>query len=210
MLPSNPAVYQISDINRYLRSSWMFPEARSANDELTDFEFGGILLQDPSRGLQYQVWKGYWNSSDSKAYLVPQDGEGTPIEIFTELNVIEFTFSFDQNMRWCAATRFTDKTMKFRWYDSVTEAYTVNTYTNIDSVRLTHDDKRDVQVNLGTSDVILTYLTANSLRWRVQRDRYLSEYAGPGVYPLSHRITNFGMNTKNRLQWRIGPRRINL
>ena len=210
MIPSNPAIYVIDSTNRKLVSRFQTPDNRVDSEELQDWEYGGIAIQNPSKGLRYQIWTGYWNPADSKAYLVPQDGEGIPVEIFTESNVVEFAFSFDQNMRWCAATRDSSNGMKFRWYDAAVEAYVTSTYSGIYSVRLCHDDSRDIQVNLGTSDVILTYISSGQVCWRLQRDRYLTQYTAPGSYPNSHRITNFGMNSTGRLQWRIGPRRIGM
>lgn len=210
MIPSNPAVYVSNSTDSGLFSRFQSPGDRSDNSELRDWEYGGVAIQDPAEGLRYQIWEGYWNPSNSTAYLTPQDGAATPVEIFTELDVVEFTFSFDQNMRWCAATRNSSDEMKFRWYDTVSESYAINTYTGIHSVRLCHDDSRKLQVVGGKSDIILTYISAGQVCWRIQRDRYLIQYTAPGTYSSSYRITNFGMNTKNRLQWRIGPRRINL
>ena len=204
MIPSNPSLYE--DIK--LRAPYMYPD-RIATDELTDYEFGGIAIQDPSEGLKYQTWKGYWNSSDSTVYLEPQDTGGSTA-LFTEAGVVAFSFTFDQNMRWSVATLDAGGNLKYRWYDSAVENYVISTYTGVSSVKLTHDDKRSVQINLGGTDMILTYLRAGQVRWRIQRDRFLIEYSHPTAISNSFYISHFGMNTKNRLQWRIGPRRINL
>ena len=205
MIPDNPNLYN----DAKLSSRFQFPDSVSGS-ELEDWERGGLAIQDPSKGLNYQNWYGYWNPTDTTAYLVP-DSTGIPQAIFVESNVVEFSFTFDQNMRWVSATRSASDALSFRWYDTALEAYTTTSYAEIASVRVTHDDKRDLQITQGVSDVILTYIRAGLVRWRVQRDRYLTEYSYSELpVPNNHRITNFGMNAKNRLQWRIGPRRINL
>ena len=91
MIPSNPAVYVSNSTNSGLFSRFQSPGDRSDNSELRDWEYGGVAIQDPAEGLRYQIWEGYWNPSNSTAYLTPQDGAATPIEIFTELDVVEFT-----------------------------------------------------------------------------------------------------------------------
>lgn len=217
MIPSNPNIYLITDTNRFIRTRFQYPDNISTLDELTDYEYGGIALQDPSKGLQYQAWKGYWDPVDSTAYLQPYipeaapDPAPTPIPIFTEPNVVEFSFTFDQNMRWSAVTRAANNTVKFRWYDSAAEAYVVTPYTGMRSVKLCHDDKRDTQVALGSSDMIFTYLTTTgAVCWRIQRDRFLVQYTKAGFTASGNSyISHFGMNSLNRLQWRIGKRHIN-
>ena len=210
MIPDNPNIYQVTDSNRYLLFPWLEPDARSTNDnELEDYEYGGIAIQDPSLGLQYQVWTGYWNPADSTAYLQPEDTALAPIPIFTESDVVEFCFTFDQNMRWVAATRKADNTVQFRWYDSQVEAYVTSHFSGITSVRLCHDDKRAAQVNSGVTDVILTYSRAGAVYWRIQRDRFLIEYSKSLPISGNFRISHFGMSKGNRLQWRIGPRHLN-
>jgi hypothetical protein len=208
MIPDNPNIRTINSTNQDLLSPFQYPDNIVSTSELEDWEYGGIALQDPTQGLRYQVWKGWWDSDDETAYLQPDDGVTDPIAIHTESNVEEFTFTFDHNMRWTSACRLDDDTVKFRWYDTLIEDYTTTTYSDYTSVRLAHDDKRSAQVNVGASDVILTYIRAGRVRWRIQRDRYLTEYTHNDLtVPAVYRITHFGMNTTSRLQWRLGFRR---
>ena len=210
MIPDNPNIYQITESNSHLLFPWPVPDMWSAHEsELKDYEYGGIAIQDPSKGLQYQIWTGYWNLADSTAYLQPEDTSLAPIPIFTESDVIEFCFTFDQNMRWVAATRKADNTVQFRWYNSQVEAYVTSHYSGIFSVRLCHDDKRASQVINNTTDVILTYSRTGAIYWRIQRDRFTVEYSKPVAISNRFRISHFGMSYGNRLQWRIGPRHLN-
>lgn len=207
MIPGNPELYVIDESTRALYGKFLYPDNFTDSTELVDYEYGGIASQDPSEGFLYQIWKGWVDGSF--IYIQPYDESAPPLNIITESGVVEFSFSFDQNMRWVAATRKNDNTVNLHWYDSSVEAYVITPYTGIVSIKLTHDDKRAVQVTGGSSDVIFTYIRNSSVRWRIQRDRYLTEYTHTGFsIPSNYRITNFGMNSKNRLQWRLGPRRI--
>ena len=210
MIPLNPELIDVTSGTRHLIGQFQFPDNISNSDSLTDYEIGGIALQDPSRGLKYQAWKGYWNPVDSTAYLQPLDESAPPVSIFTETGDIEdFSFTFDQNMRWAAVTRKSDDTVQFRWYDSVPEAYVTTTYTGITSVKLALDDHRSFQVQGGVSDIILTYISSNLVCWRIQRDRFLTQYVHPNlVLAANMQITHFGLSNKLRLQWRMSPRRI--
>lgn len=209
MIPGNPDIHVITDQTRHLAGRFGGPDGRYVRDTLTDFEEGGIGLQDPTAGLQYQIWKGYWNSADSTAYLIPDSSEEVPVAIFTETDVVEFSFTFDQNMRWAAITRKENNTAQLRWYDSSVTNYVTTHFSGITSVKMCHDDKRVLQVQRGSSDMILTYISGNKVRWRVQRDRFQIEYTEPTLtLPSNTVITNFGLNEKLRLQWRIGLRHI--
>ena len=114
-------------------------------------------------------------------------------------------------MRWTAAIRKEDNSVKLFWYDSSLESYVITPYSGLISIKLAHDDHRDIQVLRGATDIIFTYLTTGgALKWRIQRDRYLTEYTHAGTtFPQTAMITHFGLSTANRLQWRIGKRHLN-
>lgn len=211
MIPANPNLYLVTQQNENIQGQWLYPDNRVFSTELVDMEMGGVAIQDPSLGLQVQPWLGYWDSTTATAYLHPDPDSGTtsPIAIFTDTGIIEFSFAFDQNMRWITATRKAGDIAQLRWYDSTVEAYVTTTYTGVSTLKLCHDDKRAFQVNLGNSDVIFTYLSGGLLRWRLQRDRFLTQYTkATPTFSGNFKISHFGMSTKNRLQWRIGRRHI--
>lgn len=212
MIPANPQIYEIERVREEprIQAPYQSPDNISTQSELVDWEMGGIALQDQSEGLQYQVWKGYWDEEDNTAYLQAANST-VPIAIFEEESVIEFCFTFDQNMRWAAAIRLDGDILKFRWYDSASESYVTTTYTGIKSVRLCLDDKRKLQIAQDHADIILTYIltASNRIGWRIQRDRFMTQYLHlDDVISEQYRITHFGMSKVNRLQWRLGPRRI--
>jgi len=196
MLPDNvlsvPTMY----------AGYNFPDGVITSTLLEDYELGGVALQDPTQGLQVRVWRGYWNPEDSTAYLVTWP-EGSPIPIFTEPDVFEFTFSFDQNMRWTAACLLRNGLCKFRRYDTVTNTYVTDTFTGFTGLKLALDDKRTNQTLSGRTDVLLTYLKGSTLYYRQQRDRFETERVLQTDLPANLRITNFGMNNRLRMQWRL-------
>lgn len=163
---------------------------------------GGIAIQDPSKGLQYWPWYGYWEPADSTVYLQP-NLTGEKIPLFVESNVYELSFTFDQNMRYCVGTLLNTGVFKLRWYDTLTAQYVITEYAGIEGFKLSHDDKRQEPVQAGLSDIIFTYIKENKLYFRAQRERYLMEHLLQDELPNNLMIANFGMNERFRMQWRL-------
>lgn len=191
-----------------LRAPFQYPY-NLAKRNLWDYDYGGIAMQDPSAGLQYQVWKCKWESTDSTVYIAPLASEDYEA-VAVQSDVVEVAFTFDQNMRYQLALRLSDGTVKHHWYDPTISDYTVTVYTGIDSVAIKLDDKRNNATQGGFSDIILTYIKNNNLYFRLQRDRYLIQYLLYSGIPADRCISQFGMNNIWRMQWRISPKRINL
>lgn len=208
MLPGN-RTYDITVSNMNLVGSYLFPDNLAPGSELSDYEMGGLAIQDASQGLQVQPWRGCWNASDNTAYLIPDFNCAEAVPVFVEPGVVEFTFSFDQAMNWVAATRKADYTAKLYWYDTVTESRTITDYSDVQSIKLAHDDKRKLQINQGLSDVVFTYITHSDrrVRYRTQRERYLTEWIASYIqYPSRSRIQQFGFTEQFRMQWKITMR----
>lgn len=168
-----------------------------------DYELGGKAIQDTSEGLDFQIWKG--SVIGNVVVLEPQT-QGDAVSIFTESNIREFRFTFDQNMRWVAATITADKMAHLHWYDSSVEKYIVTDYPGVTSIHLSIDDKLDLDVQIGQSDVIFTYLKGDTLYNRSQRNRFLVEYKLYQLPRYDCMITNFGMTDKRRVQFDIKQR----
>lgn len=187
---------------RAVNSRYLYPDGIVFDNLVEDFEMGGIAIQDPSKGLQYQPWRGYWDSADNTVYLRPNI-TGDPVALFTETDVIEFSFTFDQNMRYVTALFKTNGDCKFTWFNSVVGDYVTDTYTGLTAFKLSLDDKREEAVQSGVSDVLFTYIKDDNLYVRAQRDRYLIEYLLAEDLPKNLLISNFGMGNKYRMQWRL-------
>lgn len=209
MIPDNPNIYSSATHQQLLLGPFLYPDNVISDDERVDFELGGYALQDTAHGLEFQAWKGEWDASTGDVILTPLT-VGEPVTIFNEEEIEELAFTFDQNMRWCAAVRLKNGTVKFRWYDSAIEQYVVSYLFGITSVRVALDDKRQQQIQQGAADIIITYLRSGRVRWSIQRDRFLQEYTYAGqTFSDNIRITHFGMAKTGRLQWRLAHRRIN-
>lgn len=200
MLPDNT----LSDIP--VRASFLYPDRFQLGSLTEDYEMGGIAIQDPSEGLQYQPWFGYWRQEDSAVCVRPAiDGEDTVL--FTEPDLFEMSFTFDQNMRWVCATQRTDGSFRFRWYDSAVADYVVTEVEGVTAFHCALDDKRAVSTLSNTNDILVTYIKDRNLYVRVQRERYEIEHLLANTLPKNLRISNFGMNERYRVQWRLRYRR---
>lgn len=173
---------------------------RTPADLLIAYEQGGIALNDPSQGLQYQTWTGYVDASGDFV-LAPASG-GTNI-VITVPNVVEWDFTFDQNMN--PFFTWTDGTGAswFYWFSPVTNSFqTTELPSGSANCRCSLDDKRAAETT--SSDILLTYIRAGTLYLRQQRDRYAIEYT------LSTQLTGkrqiqAGLNTLLRYQFEITP-----
>lgn len=159
-----------------------------------DFEDGGIALNDPSEGNQYQVWRGRLIGND----VVLDAPEADPVIVYSGENITEISFSFDQNMRPVVAFQ-QDGISKLFWFDSVAGQQVVTEYEGALSPKVVLDDKRATQTN--NSDVIFGYIREENLYYRQQRDRFLIERL---LAPAPRaRLEKIGLNTKLRLQFQL-------
>lgn len=179
---------------------YLVPDNREV-PPLEDYEIGGVAIQNPSQGLRVKVWHGFM--VDGWITLEAPGVPATPI--YTEPNIIEFSFTFDQNMNTfitflVKAPEDDVATAKFRWFDSTILDYTVTTLDGyVESPRCSLDDKRPE--SLGISDVLLAYVKNDNLYIRAQRDRYTVEYLlKENVGATIHK---FGMANKLRMQFKM-------
>lgn len=170
--------------------------------DVTDYEDGGIALNDPSAGLMYQVWRA--RLIDDVVILdTPYNTESftyaNPIIILTGTDLTEISFTFDQNMR-IALVYMQGGRAKLEWYDSSVESRVTTTLAEgISCPKIFLDDKRVMENS--TSDIILAYVKDGNLYMRMQRDRFLIEYLlKTGV---KWRLKKFGMGHNLRLQFLI-------
>lgn len=162
---------------------------------LIDYERGGVHLNDPSQGLDYQNWKVYYESGSVKISTVTN----TDVTIlFTADLITEVSLAFDQNMR-PAVAYVQDGVAKYRWFDPFLNAIDTIVLTDAKSPMTGLDDKRFRL--LSDSDIILCYLKSNALYYRLQRERFIIEHLmGPIPIASVQQITNVGMTTRNRFE----------
>lgn len=160
---------------------------------LVDYEDGGIAIQDPSKGLMYQIWRARVLGND----LVLDAPSVEPVAIYSGEDITEVSLAFDQNMRPTVAFVEAGEA-KLLWYDSAVPGQVITTLaSDVQDPRVSLDDKRQSQ--LAVSDIILGYLRDGKLYCRQQRDRFQIERLldeGPHVG-----LIKIGMNRGLRLQF---------
>lgn len=176
-------------------SVYLSPDDRLTSP-LVDYEQGGVALNDPSLGLQVRNWTCWWNGDDGWVYVQPEGGSAT--QVIQDTAITEVAFSFDQNMN-IALAYVTAGVLKFRWYDSLISGFTTTTIGSARSPRVSLDDKRPM--HLAESDVILAYISGDSLYYRQQRDRYVTAYFLRDEIEPTVRLRNLGMSRNLRLQF---------
>ena len=165
---------------------------------LTDYEYGGAAIQDPSAGFWHQVWR-LWVDGDA-VKLAPQDNPAAAQVLFSAPNIREITFTFDSNMNPVVAY-IQAGASKLYWYD-VTQSppgFVTSTVSGANgSPFLTFDDKRPRMI--GAADVMLFYLVGEAVKVRLMRDRFTVEYEWGTLPKGADRIACAGMSEGNRLQ----------
>lgn len=189
----------LSDIN--IPGNYIFPD-NIGPDRTIDYEYGGIALNDPSKGLMYQVWtaKLYIDQFTFVGTVTVQAPTVPETVLFILPNVTEISLTFDSNMKPFIAF-VQGGQARFWWFDTL-----INTQIFTDlpigtgSPKASLDDKRKAQSQI--ADIILGYTRAGNLYFRMQRDRYLIEYLlKMGVVG---QVLQIGMTDKIRLQFLIG------
>lgn len=166
-----------------------------------DYEYGGIGLQDPSRGLMYQVWTLRLEVDDLGIGHVLLSASNYPeTEQFSAAGITDISLTFDQNMNPVIAF-YENGQAKLWWYDLTIEQQTFTTFPAGTGVpKCTLDDKRASQTSV--SDVLVFYTKDSNLYYRQQRDRYATEYLlHTGVVG---QVLQAGMNKLNRMQIVVG------
>lgn len=157
-----------------------------------DYEEGGIAIQDPSRGSQYQRWRGRLLGEN----IILDAPEVEPFVALSGPDITEISFTFDQNMR-PAIAYVQAGVAKLWWFDTVAGEQVVTEYPGAITPRVILDDKRFTQTS--NSDVIMGYVRDGALYYRQQRDRFTIERlldAGPHVG-----LIKIGFNVQLRLQF---------
>jgi hypothetical protein len=182
--------------SRAVRSEILGGRKFSGVPHMIDYEHGGIAIQDPSVGHQYQVWEARVEHSGGNDYVyLNAPNQGSPTLLYSGVDISEISITFDNNMNLCLG--FVEEgRSKLYWYDTTVEAM-VTTIINGVSPRVFFDDKRRTQSNV--SDILLFYIRGGSIYYRQQRDRYTIErLLQTGV--RGRRLDVVGMGRNWRLQ----------
>lgn len=166
--------------------------------EVPDF----VLLNDretanvPVTAWQYQTED--WIATCDGGTVILSNPNYSDIEAVQDSNITEISFTFDQNKNYVVAY-VANNIAKLNWFDiTQNDRITSILGSTTFSPRVSLDDKHRLASD--TSDVILAYIKSGQLRYRQQRDRYLTEYTLATLTPNT-RLRRIGMNKQNRLQF---------
>lgn len=128
-----------------------------------------------------------------------QDGvwETTGYSIDFQENISNVDFTFDQLGRPIVLVLLSSGSIKLYWYNPVnssSEIMDISTGTSIAAGFDIVDNPSDE-----LSDAFIAYVRDESLYWRLQRDRWATEY-DTGVSGLNLKVKSLALTTQNRLQ----------
>lgn len=183
-------------------AGFAFP-VKTPGDLLEDWEQAGIGLNDPSQGLQVQLWHLEAKPNDDTGDIdcIVDAPSIVPLVLFSGADITEVALAFDQNMNPFVAY-MQGGVPKIYWFDPLIPGMT---HTDLPAgcrdLRCTLDDKRDFAVS--DSDIVLGYINDGNLCARYQSDRYLIEHvlkegAGPDA-----NLVSMAMNREWRMQFRL-------
>ena len=163
----------------------------------TDWELGGIAVNDSSQGMQYQTWK--FELISSQVFATASRTKTTShLHTIEGVEPDEITGCFDGNMRPIVAYPL-DGAISLYHYDGSIPAFVITRIEGY-SPRLTFDDARSLEVNMDNADVMLFYLRDGSCWYRQSRDRFQQERFWCQIPLLHDRIGRVGRTVVNRMQ----------
>lgn len=164
-----------------------------------DYMDGGVGIQDPSLGLNYQTWTAEIVEDIVEDRIVLSAPTYPATTVYTGDDITEVSLAFDQNMNPVIA--FVEAGVsKLYWYDTLAGEQVVTEIPgNVTHPRVALDDTR--QFNIVNSDIILAYIKDGALCYRQQRDRFEVERqlsSGPWIA-----LVRIGMGSTLRFQFQV-------
>jgi len=163
-----------------------------------DMAFGGVDLQDNSKGHVYQLWTAKYSPMTGSVVLTSNDGKVRPI--FTLHGIDEIALAFDVNCNWVLAYRLTDRrAFVSYWHDAILGRI-VEFLGRCTSLMMTTDDARGMPI--GVSDILVSCVRPDrNLIVYGQREKYRKAHNMGVSVPDDQELANFGMGNNGRLQW---------
>jgi len=182
--------------------AYLYPdgEPRSLNE---DFEMGPLAFQNTSEGIDYQAW--HLTFAAGEFTLTPET-TGAPFNILSGIESVQCSFAFDQNANLTIAWADSTGQAYLYWYDSFVGDYvTTEVAAPAAGLAVCLDDKRNLQIQIGTADVLAFYTLPKVgsqdqyvLYYRRQRDRFNTPYTlQDPCWPYIHKS---GMHNSLRVQ----------
>lgn len=164
-----------------------------------DYMDGGIGIQDPSLGLEYQVWTAEIIKDIVEDNIMLSAPTYSAQSIYAGNDITGVSLAFDLNMQLCVAFIEAGIT-KLLWYDTSVAALVVTEIgPDITHPKVALDDLRGI--NSANADIILAYIKGGALYYRQQRDRYTIERqldSGPWIA-----LKRIGRGSNYRFQFQV-------
>lgn len=177
-------------------TAMLSPDSLETNP-LVSFETGGVNLNDPSQGRLVKDWTGFLTGHIIN--VSPVGGSPTTAIVTTTGTITDLSIAFDSNMA-VTACWVEDGALKLRWFNTVANAFQIDTFAGAAWGKVSTDDKRPGLES--ASDVIFAYQRAGVLYYRQERDRYGIEYT-VGAVPAGYTLIRMGKNAGNRFQFEL-------
>ena len=156
---------------------------------------GPTGINDPSKELNNKFWAAY---ADTGNLYLRDTVNSTDTLILNEIDgIAKVSLAFDQNANDTYAYITDTGVLKLRFFDSLIPGDSLVDLGPAQSVTLTMDMK--YYPSSGQSDILLYYIRDGAIYCRVQRDRFLIEYATP-VTTGASRLLGSGMRADYRFQ----------
>ena len=157
---------------------------------------GGVAIGDGSQGREVQFWTISYDGST--ILVVPQNA--SPSFSLAIDGVLSVCLAFDSNMAVAIAYMKADGGYLY-YFNGLHNQYETIYVPEATSCRVAVD-KTTAFFN-AQSDVIFMYTnTSNGVRYRIQRERYLTEHIAPGNSAGST-LVRLGPSEDNRLQFQL-------
>jgi len=164
--------------------------------KINNVTIGPVALNDASEKLNNRFWATYWDFSTKDIIL--DDLSGTTTVIINEAaEVKQISLAFDQNASDTYSWVTNANVLKLRYFDGTADV--VLDLGTAQSAVLTMDMK--YQPSNSTSDILLFYIRAGAIYYRIQRDSYSIEYPTP-VTSDATKLLDSGTRTDYRFQVR--------
>lgn len=164
--------------------------------------WGPVALYDASAGLLVKLWECRVQPGSAELLL---SASGVPEHVWYthSKSVEEVSLAFDQNAQPVIAFTDVDGDRWLRWFDPVPNEFVTDSINYAETPRVTLDDARES--GIFNSDVILGYVRDGLVRYRRQRDRFLTEFTPPigvgGAPAQANALRHISMNSNLRLEF---------
>jgi hypothetical protein len=146
---------------------------------ISNITIGPIGINDPSKELNNRFWATYFNPSTNDIELEDIENEITTIIINEPDGVTNIGLAFDQNANDVYAWITGLGELKLRWFDASLPGDAVLSLGQAQSVTITMDTK--YFPSSADSDILIFYIRDEAIYYRIQRDKYATEYATPVI-----------------------------